>query len=264
LLSPQPIAAESTPYCDVLEARVDGQDRRYWAKRYALKTLTSSLEAEAERVGREVRVLQDFSGEPGFYRYIDRSLEGPFFYVIVERVVGLTLDKWLAQGSVSRLRKLTVLKQLAAVLAKLAPAGVVHRSLSPAAVRVGDDDRVTVVNFDFCQLSSLATVDARARAQLNPAYLSRDAATPGRKLYPSDDSFSFGKLCCLVLAGKLPFETPGIDPLFLRKPALWNDYASAHGIAAAELADIQKLLAQVREERPVGGALLTMIEAWAP
>lgn len=263
LVSPEPIAAESTPYCDVLEVRVDGQERRLWAKRYTLQTLTSSLEVEEERVGREVRILQDFSGEPGFYRFLDRVRDGSFYYVFVERVDGVRLDAWLVSEQPSRARRLAVLTQIAQVLAKLASANVVHRALAPSAIRVGAADRVTIVNFDLCQISSLATVDARARAQLDPAYLSRDAATPGRKLAPADDSFSFGKLCCLVLGGKLPFETAGIDPMFLRKPSLWSEYALAHGIGERELADIRKLLSQVRDERPVGEALVSLVESWA-
>jgi serine/threonine protein kinase len=242
--------------------RVEGQDQRFWAKRYALNSLTSSLDAEAERVGREVRVLQDFSGKPGFYRYVDRSLQGHHDYVIVERVEGVALHRWIEREHPTRARKLSVLKQVAEALERLAKATVVHRALAPTAVRVGSDDCVTLVNFDFCQLASLATVDVRARAQLDPAYLSRDAATPGRKLSPADDSFSFGKLCCLALAGKLPFETPGIDPRFLRKPELWNEYASAYGITDQELTDIRKMLAPVREERPVGQSLTKLLEQW--
>ena len=262
VIMPEPIAEESTPYCDVLDVTVDGRDRRLWAKRYRLNPLCADMNAEAERVGREVRALQDLSGEQGFYKYIDRFNEGQLLYVIVDRVEGLKLDQWLAHEHPSRERRLTVLRRLAYLLGRLAELDIVHRALSPAAVRIGERDSVTVVNFDFCQLGHLATIEQRARSGLAPAFLSQEAATPGCKLTPGDDTFSFGKLVCLVLTGELPFETPGIAPLFLTRPALWQQYADKHGLLADELTGIRSLLAQMRERRPIGAALVDLMDRW--
>lgn len=261
LISPEPIREESTPYCDVLDVRVEGRSRRLWAKRYALNPLTSNLELEAARVGREVDALQDLSDLQGFYKYIDRAVQGHALYVIVEAVPGLRFDSWLGEKAPSREEKLRVLRELAQRLAVLAERNIVHRALSPAAVRVSDA-RLTVVNFDLCQSAHLATVEERARQQLDPAYLSLEASTPGRKLEPADDTVSFGKLVCLALTGELPFTTPAAARVFMRKPVLWNEYGAKHGLTGQELSDIRSMVAPMREQRPVGAALVEVMNRW--
>jgi hypothetical protein len=260
----QPIEEESTPRYDVLRVEVDDKDRTLWAKRYPLTSMghAEDLQDEVARVGREIAALQDLARHPGVQKYWEHFVDTLYLYVIVESPDGVRLDHWLEREKPDRKTRLAVLTKLAEGLSSLASESIVHRALVPANVRVMAG-QVTLTNFELCQLTSVATVDSRAREGLDESYLSIEALTPGRQLGPADDSYSFGKLASLVLAGRLPFGRRGEDAKFIARPAAWNEFAREHGLTPAESEGLRLLLSRDRQRRPVGAELVRMVEGWA-
>lgn len=257
------IESESNEHVTVFPARIEGKSTALWAKRFLLCSIGKgeSLDDEVARVGREVTALQDLSREPGIQRYWDRFVDGLHLYVLVDRPSGVPLDEWLQQSPPTN-RRIEVLLTLARVLCALAVEGVVHRALRPFNVRIDAQDQTTLINFDLCQIGSSATVDAASRLRLDAAFLSREALTPGAKLGPADDVYSFGKLVCTALCGRQPFGSPMEQMRFVAKPANWAAFAAEVGLDPVILADIQAMVALDPARRPVGELLVERVSAW--
>lgn len=264
LIDDQPLPGESNPRYDTLTVAVDGKERHLWAKRYRLTAMghDADLEDEVARVGREIAALQDLSRQPGVQKYWEHFVDGLFLYVILEPADGMRLDQWLTKTKPDRPARLRMLQNLATILESLANESIVHRALTPGNVRVQPDGGTTLINFELCQLVSVATVDSRTRESLDAAYLSSEAMTPGRQLSPADDSFSFGKLASLILAGRLPFERPGEDARLIARPAGWMEFARDHGLTETQTDGLRRLLSRDRRLRPTGADLVQMVKGW--
>lgn len=258
-----PIEAESNEHITVFPARIEGKSNALWAKRFPLCSMgrSDSLDDEVARVGREVAALQDLSREAGIQRYWDRFVEGLHLYVLVDRPSGVPLEQWLQQSPLTS-RRIDVLLGLARVLCALASEGVVHRAIRPFNVRIDEQDQPMLINFDLCQIGSSATVDAASRLRLDATFLSREALTPGAKLGPADDVYSFGKLACTVLCGQQPFGSPMEQIRFVAKPRNWAVFAEDAELDPVILADIQAMVALDPARRPVGEQLVQRLAAW--
>lgn len=261
LVSQQPNQNESTSLYQVF----DGKDRPVWAKRYNLTSMGrgEDLEREAENLGREVGALQDLYHAEGVQRYLDRVTIGLYLYVILERVDGLMLDKWLQQVKPSRVDRLAMLVQLATQLCYLAEAGIVHRALNPFNIRINREGRPKLINFELCQIVTVVTVASKARDLMNTCYLPKEALSPGARVTPATDSYSFGKLCCLVLSGELPFQLyleQGKAPV--NRPGFWERFAGQCGLEANQGPVLKRMMSSEQALRPLGEELISIVKGW--
>lgn len=83
--------------------------------------------------------------------------------------------------------------------------GIVHGSLSPEAIAVQDDGRVTVTDFGLAQLQSLAGVDLQ---QVDSPYLAPERAA-GESANPRGDVYSLAAILYNLLAKRPPLIVQG-------------------------------------------------------
>ena len=265
LVSQHPNPDESTTLYQVFDGVIAGKERQIWAKRFDLTTMGrgEDLEREAERLGREVAALQDLQHADGVQRVYDRITLGLHLYVIVERVGGVTLDAWLDQQQPSRGERLAMLVQLATLLSDLADEKIVHRALNPFNIRIGSDGRPKVINFELCQIHTVVTVVPKARELMNLSYLPKEALSPGARVTPATDTYSFGKLCCLALSGELPFQVYWDQSKApVNRPGFWERFAGQCGLDAGQGPVMKRMMSSEQQLRPLGAELISIVKGW--
>ncbi|WP_224961238.1 protein kinase domain-containing protein [Geomonas subterranea] len=261
LISQVPNESESTSLYQVFDGVFAGREKRVWAKRFDLTTMGRGevLEREAERLGREDAALQLL--EDGVQRCHHSETFGLHHYVIVEHVPGATVDAWLEKQTLSREEKLSMLVRLAGILAHLADEGVVHRAVNPSNIRIDDNGSVKLINFELCQIPTLLTVVPQGREIMDRSYQPREALTPGSSVSAGTDTYSFGKICCKVLAGELPFDFYH-EVQKTRKPGFWERFGERCGLSPAQSKDLQKMMSNEQAARPVGKELVSIVKGW--
>jgi hypothetical protein len=261
LISQVPNESESTSLYQVFDGVFVGSEKRVWAKRFELTTMGrgEELEREAERLGREDAALQLL--EDGVQRCHHRATFGLHHYVIVEHVPGQTLDAWLEKQKPSREEKLRMLVRLASILAHLAEESVVHRAVNPNNIRIGGNGTIKLINFELCQIPTLLTVVPQGREIMDRSYQPREALSSGSSVSAGTDTYSFGKICCKVLAGELPFEFYH-EVQKTRKPGFWERFGEKCGLNAAQAKELQKMMSSEQSARPFGEKLVSIVKGW--
>lgn len=261
LISQEPNQNESNSLYQVFDGVFAGREKRVWAKRFELTTMGrgENLEHEAMRLGREDAALTLL--EDGVQRCHHHETIGLYHYVIVEYVPGLTIDAWLEKQKPSRSEKLRMLVRLAEILEHLAEESVVHRAVNPSNIRIADNGAVKLINFELCQIPTLLTVVPQGREIMDRSYQPREALTHGSSVSAGTDTYSFGKICCRVLAGELPFEYYH-EVQKTRKPGFWERFGEKCGLNAAQSAGLQKMMSNEQAARPVGKELVSIVKGW--
>lgn len=127
-------------------------------------------------------------------------------YFVMERVDGHTLQQLLADGALPVPDALDVLLQIAAGLAALHDAGIVHRDAKPANVLVDHTGRVRLVDFGISE-----PVGSRVRARWGTLnYMSPEQAA-GEFVGAPGDVFAFGALLVEVLCGFKLWDLHSVD-----------------------------------------------------
>ncbi|MBP7232478.1 MAG: protein kinase [Syntrophaceae bacterium] len=264
LIDSQPNIEESTTFFNIYDGVVEGKGKRIWAKRFDLSTMGtgSDVEEEIGRILREISALQDLSHIEGVQRYWDKFIDGRNMYVVLDWVEGDTLDKWLMIKKPTKNEKYSVLLKIAETLHHLAEEKIVHRAIKPFNVRIDALNKPTIINFELCQMQTLETILPKARDLMDEAYQSRGALTPGSVVTPADDTYSFGKLCCLVLAGHLPFSSYSEQVVFARKPDAWDKFGAMCGLDMTQTANLRNMISNDRSQRPTGSELQKIVRGW--
>ena len=131
-----------------------------------------------------------------------------FHYIVQEYVQGLNLRDWLARnGPPDLARSLSIMRQVAAALAKAAERGVVHRDIKPENILFTAAGEVKVADFGLARVlrDSEATELTQVGVTMGtPLYMSPEQVE-GKPLDPRSDMYSFGVTCYQMLTGKTPF-----------------------------------------------------------
>jgi eukaryotic-like serine/threonine-protein kinase len=131
-------------------------------------------------------------------------------YIVQEYVQGQNLREWLARNGPPLLQPaLSIMRQIAAALAKAAEHGVVHRDIKPENIMITAAGEVKVADFGLARVLSETETAATALTQVGitmgtPLYMSPEQVE-GRPLDHRSDLYSFGVLCYHLLTGKPPF-----------------------------------------------------------
>ncbi|MEZ4451272.1 MAG: serine/threonine-protein kinase [Nannocystaceae bacterium] len=125
-------------------------------------------------------------------------------YLVMERIEGLTLGRWLAASPRAWPEILAALRQAGEGLAAAHRAGVVHRDIKPSNLIVGVDGRVRVIDFGLASVAGGGATGERWIAG-TPAYM----APEQRRGAPPDvrsDLYAFGVVIHEALLGRRPAE----------------------------------------------------------
>jgi hypothetical protein len=121
------------------------------------------------------------------------------------------LDEKLEVGAIfGDIEVLHLLAELLDIIVHLQNAKLVHRDVKDANVLIGEDRRVTLIDYGFCKTantSDLRTSDSFFRAGSSRFSPPRKLEEPGRAV-PSHDVYAAGVLAYLLLTGQHPWSGP--------------------------------------------------------
>jgi predicted Ser/Thr protein kinase len=201
-------------YSDIKELAKGGMSRIYCATQISLKRQVVIKEmaaglvtttSEIKRFENEAQAGASLSHD-NIIRIYDFGEEKGSFYIAMEFVDGLDLDRLLRQQDFPREIGLMILQQALRGLAFAHEKGVVHRDVKAANILVGSTGAVKVVDF------GLAYAGARS-AQLTstgaivgtPVYMSPELVNGEETKDPRMDIWAAGVLLYRLITGEFPF-----------------------------------------------------------
>lgn len=265
LIEEQSDPAESTRYYRMYKGHDSHLNRTVWLKRFPLSRLThGEHDHEEDRIGRKMIALQelDAEGVDGVQKFYEKIRHGSNLYFVLEYIDGPRLEAWLRQRP-SREHRLTLLRQIVAVLEALEPRNIVHRALSPANIRViPKTNQPILTNFELCLLNDAETLPVVGHGIFNSPYQAQEIHQPGGIVTPSADIYSFGNIACLVLAGELPFQNYHDQVCVAHQPGFWETLRRQCGLNSAGADVLRKTLDPNPTRRPKAAELREFIATW--
>lgn len=201
-------------------ARIRAAVRRTDGRQVVLKTYMQRAGSHESAAEQEFTALRKAAG-PGVVEALELVLEPNQTSLVLERVRGLTLRRWVeAQGPLPATSFLEVAIQLASALSRVHAARLIHRAVKPANVVV-DPERLGLCLIDFSLARPLGSAAARGvlestgeRIATDFVYISPEqTGRMDRGLDSRSDLYSLGATLYFALTGQPPF--PEDDPLAL-------------------------------------------------
>ena len=200
----------------------------------AIKTiLLGSLGAEdsaqmRSRLIRESQAAGQLS-HPNIVAVYDVSQEGNTAYIVMEHVIGQTLEQMIAAGSAlySIGEICRIVEGCAEALDYAHSRGVIHRDIKPANVMLQADGAVKITDFGIARSARLSPLTQAAVIVGSPQYMAPEQwmsqAVTGRT-----DQYALAAVAYTMLTGRCPF--PGDSLASLAAQALHEEPPPAAGL----------------------------------
>ena len=122
-------------------------------RQVALKILPDAFADDPDRLARFQREAQILAGlnHPGIAQIYGIEESDDIKALVLELVEGPTLAEWIAQGPIPIDEALPTAKEIAEALEAAHEAGVIHRELKPANIKVREDGTVKVLDFGLAK-----------------------------------------------------------------------------------------------------------------
>jgi len=181
----------------------------------AVKSLSPGAMSPEPRIRREIAALR-LLRLPGVVTLRDEIREGDQVHLVMDLVEGSEFPGANAERTWDSIGPLA--RSLLETLGRVHAAGVVHRDLKPGNVLVGEDGRVTVVDFGLSRGPSLSTVALTMTGAFvgTPQYMAPEQLGSG-SIDGRTDLYSVGVMLYEALAGVLPIEGDNFGELARRK-----------------------------------------------
>jgi hypothetical protein len=221
----------------------------------AIKTLNPDLPDEvlAEMKARFVREARSAGrlNHPNIVTVYDAGVDGGVAYIAMEYLEGSSLESLLRSGG--RLafdRAADIVAQVAEGLDYAARFGIVHRDIKPANIMVSPAGVAKITDFGLAYVPS-SSMTQTGSILGSPKYIAPEQVLD-QPLDPRADIFSLGVVLYELLAGRTPFEAPGIDLLALLD-RIAKDPAAPISAQRPDLpGGLDALLARALAKRPEG------------
>jgi len=177
----------------------------------AIKTLQAGLNDNAwrERFMSEARIVGQLS-HPRIVKLhdmgIDETSGAP--YLVMEFVVGETLEKHLAAKKPQLQQVYSWGAALARALAYAHEQGIIHGDIKPANIMINQDGRVMLTDFGIARFAAHITQAGGLRG--TPAYLSPEQIE-GKPTDGRSDIFSLGIVLYQLATGQRPFQSDSVE-----------------------------------------------------
>jgi serine/threonine protein kinase len=184
----------------------------------AIKTLNRDLPDDelAEMQARFVREAKSAGrlNHPNIVTIYDAGMEGDVGYIAMEYLEGQSLQQLMKSGAPLPFEKVVdIVAQVAEGLDYAGRFGIVHRDIKPANIMVSPTGLATITDFGVARLPSSSMTEA-GKLLGSPKYIAPEQVQE-HPVDPRADIFSLGVVLYEMLAGKTPFEEPGLDVLSL-------------------------------------------------
>jgi serine/threonine protein kinase len=180
-------------------------------KKYILKELIITDQKEIlQRFEREARIMRVFD-HPNIVKVYDYFKAGSHYYMVMEYVDGLSLDKLISQKRlILPLEGVLIFQQVCLGLEYAHGKGIIHRDIKPANVLLGKNGCVKLTDF------GIATPDAQEQNKRltetgfyfgTPVYISPEQLESSKHVDERSDIYSMGVTLYEMMTGKRPFES---------------------------------------------------------
>ena len=189
-------------------------------KHFALKILIEGDEVgetERERFRHECETAKALS-LPGMVQIHEVGEQDGRPFMVMELVEGKSLDKVIAERSLSVNDCLVLMKSVAATVGALHEAGYVHRDIKPGNILLDAFGTPKVADFGLVKsLDEITRMTASGLVCGTPAYMSPEQARgDGTAVDPRSDVWALGAVLYEMLAGEPPFKADNALRLMLR------------------------------------------------
>src|SRR5579864_4349038 len=177
----------------------------------AIKTMQAGLNDDAwrERFMSEARIVGQLS-HPRIVKLhdmgIDETSGAP--YLVMEFVVGETLEKYLAAKKPALQQVFGWGAALGRALAYAQEQGIIHGDIKPANIMINQDGRVMLTDFGIARFAAHVTQAGGLRG--TPAYLSPEQIE-GKSTDGRSDIFSLGIVLYQLATGQRPFHSDSVE-----------------------------------------------------
>ena len=182
---------------------------------------------------------------------LDADVGGPSPYIVTRYVPGRTLDDAVRQDGPLRGPALARLASgLAAAIAAVHAAGVVHRDLKPGNVMLCDGQPV-VIDFGIAHIPDSTRLTQTGMVMGTPGYLAPEVIE-GQPSSGASDVHSWGATVAFAATGRQPYGAGTYQTIFFR---VLQGKAELAGVPAPLLPLVQGALAVDPRQRPPAGWL---------
>lgn len=184
----------------VYEARRKGSDTPL-----ALKLLHREVgldEDAIKRMKREIKILRDLQ-HPTIVPLYDFGDVNGQYYLVMEKVIGQSLKKVLADGRLSQEEALRFVHMLLQGVTYAHNKDIVHRDLKPDNVMVRPDGRLQILDFGISRSTTANTFETMDNSVLGtPAYMAPERFSGVAN--KNSDQYALGLIFYELLTGKAP------------------------------------------------------------
>jgi hypothetical protein len=228
----------------------------------AVKVLRQGVPAEAtarHRLAREVETMRRIHS-PFVAEVVDADVEGDPPYIVTQYVAGRTLEDVVTEdGPLTGAGLARLASGLAAALAAVHAAGVVHRDLKPCNVMLLDGEPV-VIDFGIAQALDSTRLTMTGMFMGTPGYLAPEVIE-GKPSGPAADVHSWAATMAYAATGRPPFGTGQFEAIFYR---IVHGQPELDCMPAPLLPIVLACLARDPGQRPCAPNLAEMVAAVNP
>ena len=182
--------------------------QRNLARPVALKVLDRAIAARpgfTERFEREARALAQLT-HPNIVTVHEHGTSGPFTWLVMELVDGVSLRQMIRQRTVSPREALGLVMQVCDALQFAHDHGVVHRDIKPENILVDRRGRVKVLDFGLAKVlgRDSALLTRTSQVMGTPHYMAPEQWERPFEVDHRADIFALGVVFYELLTGELP------------------------------------------------------------
>ena len=147
---------------------------------------------------------------PGLARIFGTGEASGRPYIVMERIVGLTLDEHVRQHAPSLRQRLEIIAATCDAVHHAHTKGVIHRDLKPANIMVRQDGTVAILDFGVARAALLAGATRPGDLLGTPLYMSPEQARAD-DVDARTDVYSIGVSLYELVAHRPPFDLVGLS-----------------------------------------------------
>jgi serine/threonine protein kinase len=220
----------------------------------AIKMIRLDVAAEEKRPELQARLLRESQAggqlsHPNIVAVYDVSEEGDIAYIVMEFVVGRTLEQALAteSGVHSMDETLRIIQECASALDYAHSRGVVHRDIKPANIMLQAGGAVKVADFGIAKAAQFSSMTGSAVAMGSPHYMAPEQ-WKGEAVTGRADQYALAAVAYTLLTGRRLFESETIASLAAQ--ALYQEPAAATSLNPALAPAIDSVFRKALSKNP--------------